>query len=126
MGVKWRERAMNAITRDKKQENQHSTNSISRRDMLVTSTSVFAAASMQSSALITPAQAQQNLPVRAVTFSSEELTQRATERRAVEAAIWGMPIVSFDAMRQAFFRDAKARYGDIMFWSKPGVGSSNA
>jgi hypothetical protein len=31
-----------------------------------------------------------------------------------------MPIVSFDAMRQAFFRDAKAKYGDIMFWSKPG------
>src|SRR3954453_23121865 len=29
--------------------------------------------------------------------------------RAVEAAIWGMPIVSFDAMRQAFFRDAGAK-----------------
>jgi hypothetical protein len=32
-----------------------------------------------------------------------------------------MPIVSFDAMRQAFFRDAKAAYGDIMFWSRPGT-----
>jgi hypothetical protein len=31
-----------------------------------------------------------------------------------------MPIINFDAMRQAFFRDAKAAYGDIMFWSKPG------
>jgi hypothetical protein len=60
------------------------------------------------------------------TFSSEALSQRTIERRAVEAAIWGMPIVNFDAMRQAFFRDAKAAYGDIMFWSKPGVGSSNA
>ena len=39
---------------------------------------------------------------------------------AVEAAIWGMPIVSFDSMRQAFFSDAKATYGDIIFWSKPG------
>jgi hypothetical protein len=55
-----------------------------------------------------------------VTFSSEELTQRAVARRAVDTAIWAMPIVSFDAMRQAFFRDAKAAYGDIMFWSKPG------
>src|SRR5215831_5841506 len=39
--------------------------------------------------------------------------------RAVESAIWAMPIVSTHAMRQAFFRDAKARYGDIVYWSKP-------
>jgi hypothetical protein len=55
-----------------------------------------------------------------MTFSSEEITQRTIQRRAVEAAIWGMPIVNFDAMRQAFFRDAKAAYSDLMFWSKPG------
>ena len=30
-----------------------------------------------------------------------------------------MPIVSVYAMRQAFFRDAKANYNDIVFWSKP-------
>jgi hypothetical protein len=53
-------------------------------------------------------------------FTSEELNRRAIERRAVEAAIWGMPIVNFDVMRQAFFRDANATYGDIMFWSRPG------
>jgi hypothetical protein len=28
--------------------------------------------------------------------------------RAVDVAVWGMPIVSFDALRQAYFRDAKA------------------
>jgi len=111
---------MNAISRDKKQENRPSTNFISRRNLLVTSTSVFAAASIQSSALITSAKAQQHGPARTVTPSSEELTQRTTERRGVEVAIWGMPIVNFDAMRQAFFRDAKATYSDIMFWSKPG------
>lgn len=52
-------------------------------------------------------------------FSSAELTKQLLKRRAVEAAIWGMPIVSFDVMRQGFFRDAKAHYGDIMYWSKP-------
>ena len=31
-------------------------------------------------------------------FSPGELTKRTLERRAVEAAIWGMPIVSFDVM----------------------------
>jgi hypothetical protein len=51
-------------------------------------------------------------------FTSAELTKRTLERRAVDAAIWGMPIVSFDVMRQGFFRDAKAHYGDIMYWSR--------
>jgi hypothetical protein len=54
------------------------------------------------------------------TFSAQELSLRTMERRAVDAVIWGIPIVSFDFMRQAFFRDAKAKYGDIIFWSKPG------
>jgi hypothetical protein len=40
--------------------------------------------------------------------------------RAVNAAIWGQPIVSFDAMRQAYFRDAKAKYNDIIWWPKGG------
>jgi hypothetical protein len=49
----------------------------------------------------------------------DDLLQRTIERRSVEAVIWGMPIVSVDAMRQAFFRDARAKYGDIVYWSKP-------
>jgi hypothetical protein len=44
--------------------------------------------------------------------------QRMIERRAVDAVIWGMPIVSLDAMRQAYFRDGKAKYGDIIWWPK--------
>jgi len=51
-------------------------------------------------------------------FSSEELQQRMLERRAVEAVIWGMPIVRLDAMRQAYFSDGKAKYGDIIWWPK--------
>ncbi len=51
-------------------------------------------------------------------FSPAELMKRTVERRAIDAAIWGMPLVSFDAMRQGFFRDAKAHYGEIMYWSK--------
>ena len=53
-------------------------------------------------------------------FTAEELSRRTIERRAVEAAIWGMPIVNFDSMRQAFFHDANGAYGDILFWSRPG------
>jgi hypothetical protein len=51
-------------------------------------------------------------------FSSADLTRRTIERRAVEAAIWGMPLVNVDAMRQAYFR-AGAKYNDVIFWSNP-------
>jgi len=49
---------------------------------------------------------------------SQDLAKRTIQRRAVEVAIWGQPIVMFDAMRQAYFRDAKAKYNDIIWWPK--------
>ena len=51
-------------------------------------------------------------------FTSEELASRTLQRRAVDAAIWGMPILSFDAMRQAYSRDGGAKYNDIIWWPK--------
>jgi hypothetical protein len=51
-------------------------------------------------------------------FSPEELAKQTIHRRAVDAVIWGQPIVSFDSMRQAYFRDAKAKYNDIIWWPK--------
>jgi hypothetical protein len=53
------------------------------------------------------------------TWKAAELEQRTIERRAVESAIWGIPLVSVDAMRQAYFRDAGAKYNDIIYFSKP-------
>jgi hypothetical protein len=43
----------------------------------------------------------------------------AHHQNAIEVAVWGTPIVSFDAMRQAFFRDGHAQYNDILYYSKP-------
>lgn len=51
--------------------------------------------------------------------SPEQLARRTIKRRAVEAAIWGMPLVNTDAMRQAYFRDVGAKYNDICYFSKP-------
>src|SRR5215831_6805332 len=51
-------------------------------------------------------------------LTSADLAERALQRRAVEAAIWGMPIVSVDAMRRAFFSTG-AKYGDVVYLSKP-------
>jgi hypothetical protein len=50
-------------------------------------------------------------------FGSPESSEQALHRRALDAVIRHTPIVSVDAMRQAFFRDAGAKYGDIVWWS---------
>src|SRR6267154_4170117 len=52
-------------------------------------------------------------------LSAQDLARRTIERRAVEAAIWGMPLVNTDAMRQAYFRDVGAKYSVICYFSKP-------
>ena len=51
-------------------------------------------------------------------FTSEELATRTVYRRAVDAVIWGVPAVTLDMMRRAYFRDAKATYNDIVWWPK--------
>jgi hypothetical protein len=56
---------------------------------------------------------------RAPQSESPTTFERLLQRRATEAVIWGIPVVRFDVMRQAFFRDAGATYGDISYWSKP-------
>jgi hypothetical protein len=59
------------------------------------------------------AMAQNTIP-----FTSKELASRTVYRRAVDAVIWGAPAVTLDMMRQAYFRDAKASYNDIVWWPK--------
>jgi hypothetical protein len=52
------------------------------------------------------------------TYSAEQLTSRALERRAVEAVIWGIPAVNFDLMLQSFVRDAGGSVNQIAYWSR--------
>jgi hypothetical protein len=52
-------------------------------------------------------------------FTSAQLVERTLHRRAVEAALWGMPIVAADAIRQGFLRDMGANNNDIVYYSKP-------
>ncbi len=46
------------------------------------------------------------------------VARRAISRRAVEAALWGLPIVSFDLMAQAMTRDAHCAFNQIVYWSR--------
>ncbi len=39
-------------------------------------------------------------------------------RRAVEAVVWGMPAVNFDAMYQALVRDAGGGFNQVVYWSR--------
>jgi hypothetical protein len=57
-------------------------------------------------------------------LSPDELAKSTIHRRAVDAAIWGVPTVSFDSMRQAYFRDARAKYNDVIWWPN-GAGWKN-
>jgi nucleotide-binding universal stress UspA family protein len=69
-------------------------------------------------ALITIAFLVLNVP--AQDLSPKALQQRMLERRAVDAVIWGLPLVGEDAVKQAAFRDGKANYNDIVWWPKGG------
>jgi hypothetical protein len=51
--------------------------------------------------------------------TADDASKRLIEARAVEAALWGMPIVASDAIRQGFLRDMGAKYNNIVFFSKP-------
>ncbi|MDO3635995.1 DUF1254 domain-containing protein [Mycolicibacterium arseniciresistens] len=53
-----------------------------------------------------------------MTMTRAELHERSLYRRAVEAAIWGMPAVNYDAMYQALVRDAHGGPNQIVYWSR--------
>jgi hypothetical protein len=52
-------------------------------------------------------------------YTSEDIARRTIERRAVEAMIWGMPVVNTDLILQAMLGTTKAKPNDIIFWSRP-------
>lgn len=48
----------------------------------------------------------------------DDLARRSVERRAVEAVIWGMPVVNYDQMFQAVLRQAKGGFNEVVYWSR--------
>jgi hypothetical protein len=93
---------------------------ISRRHATIGGLSLLAGTS------ITSAQAKRERPLRDAIKSAKEreevrdLVSRTVYRRAVDAVIWGLPLVGEDAVKQAAFRDGKANYNDIVWWPKGG------
>jgi len=52
------------------------------------------------------------------THAVADVKDRMVERRAVEAAVWGMPIVNFQTMRDGLKNDAGVGYNDIAYNSR--------
>lgn len=52
-------------------------------------------------------------------FSPVELQKRAIERRAVEAANWGMPAVNYDIMLQEMLTKTPGKVNEVIYWGKP-------
>jgi hypothetical protein len=50
-------------------------------------------------------------------FSADQIARRATERRAIEAVIWGMPAVNYDLMLQEMLK-LGGKPNQIVFWSR--------
>jgi hypothetical protein len=51
-------------------------------------------------------------------FGTDDIGRRAVERRAVEAAIWGIPAVNYDLMLQEA-RKVGAGVNEIVYWGRP-------
>jgi hypothetical protein len=51
------------------------------------------------------------------TWTADQLAERTVHRRAIEAIIWGIPVVNYDLMFQSFVRDAKGGVNQILYWS---------
>ncbi|KYH01810.1 DUF1254 domain-containing protein [Bradyrhizobium sp. DOA1] len=67
------------------------------------------------SCTITQAQSQsqsQNIP-------KEDLAARDTQRRAVEAVIWGMPAVNYDLMLQEMLSKTPGKVNEMIYWGRP-------
>ena len=50
----------------------------------------------------------------AQTPSADELARRTIERRAVEAVIWGMPIVNYDLMLQEMLTKTAGKVNQVI------------
>ena len=55
----------------------------------------------------------------AQTPTPDQLAQRNIERRAVEAVIWGMPVVNYDLMLQEMLTKTAGKVNQVIYWGRP-------
>ena len=60
----------------------------------------------------------QETPNSRPTWTAQELANRALYRRAVEAAIWGMPAVNYHLMFKEMADKVKGGFNQVLYWSR--------
>ena len=50
--------------------------------------------------------------------TADDIARRSIERRAVEAAIWGMPAVNYNLMYQEMVTKTKGGFNQVLYWSR--------
>jgi hypothetical protein len=58
-------------------------------------------------------------PALAQNPSTDDLNRRMIERRAVEAAIWGMPAVNTELMLQEMLTKTPGKVNQVIYWGRP-------
>ncbi len=69
------------------------------------------------SLLVVAAQAQEKSSTES--FTPAQLAERALHRRAVEAVIWGMPVVNYDLMLQEMLTKTAGKVNQVIYWGRP-------
>lgn len=59
------------------------------------------------------------LPAVASDKASQAAFDREIERNAVQAAIWGIPVVNYDLMRQEMLAKTPGKVGQVIYWGRP-------
>jgi len=49
-------------------------------------------------------------------MTSADIAKRIIQGRAVEAVIWGMPIVNYDLMRQEMLNKTGGKVNQFVYW----------
>jgi hypothetical protein len=58
-------------------------------------------------------------PLSAQNPTPQEIHDRTVYRRAVEAAIWGMPVVNYDLMLQQMLTKTNGKVNEVIYWGRP-------
>lgn len=59
------------------------------------------------------------VPTSAASNEASDIARRVIERRATEAAIWGMPAVNYDLMRQQMLTKTQGKENQVVYWGRP-------
>ena len=59
------------------------------------------------------------LSARAQSIPSDDVNNRLVQSRAVEAVIWGMPVVNYDLMLQEMLTKTPGKVNQMIYWGRP-------